>query len=105
MCCRVALFGYENEPFEVWTYPLKILDIDSVLPLRGRATGGELSLVLEGLGGETYPLSVHAPHHVEETEGVHVEHSEARDTVLHVFFKGPSGEYQQRSLQLPLQER
>lgn len=73
--------------------------------LRSRPAYGMLHLVLEGLGGRTYSLSVRTPYRVEATEGVRIERSEAGDTVLHVSFDGPSGEYQQRSLQLPLQER
>lgn len=68
--------------------------------LRSRADVAGLHLVLEGLGGRSYPLLVRGPHQLLEIAGVEVKNRSA-DQQLLVQFQGPPDNYVRRELTIP----
>jgi glycogen debranching enzyme len=69
--------------------------------LRVRPQAAALRLVLEGVGGRAYPLSVRTPRRVGDAPGVTVTPRES-GADLRVSFEGPAGEYVRRTIDLPL---
>lgn len=71
--------------------------------LRARAEQGALYLLVEGLGGQTYPLFVRTPHTVQGVAGVTVDQPSGQDATLGIAFPGTAGQYVRREIRLPLQ--
>jgi hypothetical protein len=72
--------------------------------LRSRADVGGLHLVLEGLGGRSYPLQVRGPHQLLEIPGVRVTNRNAKQELV-VQFEGASETYIRRELTIPFRKR
>ena len=72
--------------------------------LQARTEGNALYLLVEGLGGRTYPLYVRTPHRLGTTDGVTVTQVPGRDAVLEIAFEGPARDYIRRTLRVPLQD-
>ncbi|CAN5683691.1 hypothetical protein BH20ACI3_BH20ACI3_41010 [soil metagenome] len=70
--------------------------------LRSGADQEALHLVLEGLGGRSYPLSVRTPHQLGEVSGATVEAGRTPAARLVVAFDGPADTYVRRELSIPL---
>jgi hypothetical protein len=73
--------------------------------LRSRADQDALHLMLEGIGGRSYVLSVRTPHQLGEVSGVTTEKGAISGTRLQVAFKGPTGTYVRRELTIPLRRK
>src|SRR6266536_3581608 len=73
--------------------------------LRSRADQDALHLVLEGIGGQSYGLSVRTPHQLGEVSGVIVETDAGSATRLLVPFDGPPDIYIRRELTIPLRRK
>jgi len=73
--------------------------------LRSRADQNALHLVLEGIGGQSYALSVRTPLQVGEVSGARVETSAISATRLLVAFDGPTDTYVRRELTIPLRRK
>ena len=73
--------------------------------LRSRADQDALHLVLEGIGGRSYALSVRTPHQLGEVSGATVETGANSATRLLVAFDGPTDTYVRRELTIPLRRR
>ena len=73
--------------------------------LRSRADQDALQLVLEGIGGQSYPVSVRTPHQLGEVSGVKVETGTNSAPRLLVAFDGPTGTYVRRELTIPLRRK
>ena len=73
--------------------------------LRSRADQDALHLMLEGIGGRSYALSVRTPHQLGEVSGATVETGAVSATRLLVAFDGPTDTYVRRELIIPLQRR
>ena len=73
--------------------------------LHSRADQDALHLVLEGLGGRSYALSVRSPHQVSEVSGVTVEKGARSATRLLIDFDGPTDTYVRRELIIPFRRR
>ncbi|MDQ2976284.1 MAG: GH116 family glycosyl hydrolase [Acidobacteriota bacterium] len=72
--------------------------------LRSRADATGLHLVLEGLGGRSYPLFVRGPHQLLETAGVRVTNRGANQE-LAVQFEGPADSYSRREVTIPFRTK
>src|SRR6266542_735753 len=72
--------------------------------LRSRADATGLHLVLEGLGGRSYPLPVRGPHQLLEIAGVRVTNGSANQGLI-VQFEGPVDTYVRRELTIPFRKR
>ena len=68
--------------------------------LRSRADATGLHLVLEGLGGRSYPLLVRGPHQLLEIAGVRITNRGANQE-LAVQFEGSADNYNRREVTLP----
>ncbi|MGH9904394.1 MAG: amylo-alpha-1,6-glucosidase, partial [Pyrinomonadaceae bacterium] len=73
--------------------------------LRSRADQNALHLVLEGIGGQSYPLHVRTPHQLGQVSGASVETDAKSATRLLVGFDGPTDTYVRRELTIPLRRR
>src|SRR6266540_571237 len=73
--------------------------------LRSRADRDALHLVLEGIGGQSYGLSVRTPHQLGEVSGATVETGPIPTTRLLVAFDGPPDSYVRRELTIPLRRK
>ncbi|MGH8526654.1 MAG: amylo-alpha-1,6-glucosidase, partial [Gammaproteobacteria bacterium] len=73
--------------------------------LRSRSDQNALHLVLEGIGGQSYALSVHTPHQLGEVSGARLETGAISAPRLLVAFDGPTDTYVRRELTIPLQRR
>ena len=73
--------------------------------LRSRVDQDGLHLVLEGIGGRSYPLSVRSPHHLGEVSGATVDRNAVSAPRLLVAFHGPTGTYVRRELIIPLRRK
>ena len=73
--------------------------------LRSRAGQEAFPLVLEGLGGRSYPLHVRTPHQLGEVSGATMETDEDSATRLLVAFDGPADTYIRRELIIPFQRK
>ena len=72
--------------------------------LRSRADVTGLHLVLEGLGGRSYPLQVRGPHELVETAGVRLTPRGANQDLV-VQFEGQADTYVRRKLTIPFRKR
>jgi glycogen debranching enzyme len=73
--------------------------------LRSIADGSGLRLIVEGLGGRSYPLFVRSPHRFEETAGVGLTSPLGTDQLITVKFDGSPDVYVRRELTIPFQKR
>ncbi len=73
--------------------------------LRSRADQKALHLVLEGIGGRSYALSVRTPHQLGEVSGARVETGPTSATRLLVTFDGSTDTYIRRELTIPLSRK
>lgn len=73
--------------------------------LRSRADQDALHLVLEGIGGQSYPLHVRTPYQLGEVGGAKVETGAESATRLLVAFDGPTDNYVRRELTIPLRRK
>jgi glycogen debranching enzyme len=73
--------------------------------LRSRADQDALHLVLEGIGGQSYPLEVRTPHQFGEVSGVSLETGAKSTTRLLIAFDGPTDTYVRRELTIPLRRK
>jgi hypothetical protein len=69
--------------------------------LRSRADQNALHLILEGIGGSTYPLEIYTPRQLGEVGGATIEASRTSSR-LFVTFSGPPDTYVRRELTIPL---
>jgi hypothetical protein len=72
--------------------------------LRSRADVAGLHLVLEGLGGRSYPLLVRGPHQLLEMAGVRVTRRSPNQELV-VQFDGPEDTYIRRQINIPFRKR
>jgi hypothetical protein len=72
--------------------------------LRSRADATGLHLVLEGLGGRSYPLLVRGPHQLLEIAGVRVT-DRSPNQELAVQFEGPADNYVRREITIPFRTK
>ncbi|HET6893211.1 MAG TPA: hypothetical protein VFH31_19080, partial [Pyrinomonadaceae bacterium] len=70
-----------------------------------RADQDALHLVLEGIGGQSYPLQVRTPHQLGEVSGASLETGAKSATRLLIAFDGPTDTYVRRELSVPLRRR
>lgn len=70
--------------------------------LRSRADQDALHLVLEGIGGQSYPLQVRTPHQLGVGPGASLETNGKSETRLLIAFDRPTGTYVRRELTIPL---
>ena len=70
--------------------------------LRSRAEQAALRLLVEGLGGRSYPLSVRSPRTVEPVAGVQVTRTREGEYGVVISFAGPTDAYERREIVLPL---
>jgi hypothetical protein len=73
--------------------------------LRSRADQAGLHLVLEGISGRSYALSVRTPHQLGEVSGAKFEPGASSATRLLLAFDGPADTYVRRQLTIPLQRK
>jgi hypothetical protein len=73
--------------------------------LRSRADQNALHLVLEGIGGRSYALSVRTPHQLGDVSGATVERGAVSATRLLVAFDGPTDTYVRKELTIPLRRK
>lgn len=73
--------------------------------LRSRAGQEALHLVLEGLGGRSYPLHVRTPHQLGEASGATMETDEDSAKRLLIAFDGPTDTYVRRALAVPFRRK
>ena len=71
--------------------------------LRSRADVAGLHLVLEGLGGRSYPLLVRGPHQLLEIAGVRVTKRSPNQELV-VQFEGPPDTYIRREVTIPFRK-
>jgi glycogen debranching enzyme len=71
--------------------------------LRSRTDVTGLHLVLEGLGGRSYPLLVRGPHQLLDIAGVRVTNRSANQE-LAVQFEGPADNYSRREVTIPFRK-
>jgi len=71
--------------------------------LRSRADVAGLHLVLEGLGGRSYPLFVRGPHQLLEIAGVRVTKGSDNQELV-VQFEGPADTYIRRDVTIPFRK-
>jgi len=71
--------------------------------LRSRADVAGLHLVLEGLGGRSYPLLVRGPHQLLATLGVRVTNRSVNQELI-VQFEGPADMYIRRDVTIPFRK-
>jgi glycogen debranching enzyme len=72
--------------------------------LRSRADVAGLHLVLEGLGGRSYPLFVRSPHQLLEIAGVRVTNRSANQELV-VHFEGQADTYVRREVNIPFRNK
>jgi hypothetical protein len=71
--------------------------------LRSRADIAGLHLVLEGLGGRSYPLFVRGPHQLLDIAGVRVTKGSSNQELV-VQFDGPADTYIRRDVSIPFRK-
>ena len=103
----VVMYSYDEgtEVFADQEIPAPGAQSEGLRILRSRADRDALHLLLEGIGGRSYALSVRTPHGLGEVSGATVETGVISGPRLLVAFDGPTDTYVRRELTIPLRRK